>query len=145
MATFKWNEAAATLAANLYTEKKAEDHVAANSEEFLTSIMDAIEAQEKARPVSVRSIRQKLASLKVYVALEESEKPKRETGSKAKKINHVANIAAKIAEKTGTDESACFELFESLQGANTNTLTNLLSFLESGKLLPPEDDGSKGA
>lgn len=144
MAKFTWTERATEIAVARYTEKLVEDKVTANSEPFLTSIMDAIEAQEKARPVSVRSVRQKLASQKVYVALEESEKPKRETTSKAKKINIVASIAEAIASKTGEDESTVFETMKSLEGATALCLKNLLSVLTVNAMLPPEDDGSKG-
>ena len=144
MAKFTWTEKATEIAVSMYTEKLAEDKVAANSEAFLTSIMDAIEEAEKARPVSVRSVRQKLASQKVYVALEESEKPKRETTSKAKKINIVASIAEVIATKTGEDESTVFETMKSLEGATALCLKNLLSVLTANAMLPPEDDGSKG-
>ena len=115
MAKFTWTEKATEIAVSMYVEKQKADKVTANSESFLTSIMDAIEKSEKARPVSVRSVRQKLASLKVYVALEESEKPKRETTSKAKKINIVASIAEVIATKTGEDESTVFEVMKSLE------------------------------
>ena len=144
MAKFTWTEKATEIAVSMYVEKLAEDKVAANSEAFLTSIMDAIEEAEKARPVSVRSVRQKLASQKVYVALEESEKPKRETTSKAKKINIVASIAEVIATKTGEDESTVFETMKSLEGATALCLKNLLSVLTANAMLPPEDDGSKG-
>ena len=144
MAKFTWTEKATEIAVSMYTEKKAEDKITANSEAFLTSIMDAIEVAEKARPVSVRSVRQKLASQKVYVALEESEKPKRETTSKAKKINIVASIAEVIANKTGEDESTVFETMKSLEGATALCLKNLLSVLTVNAMLPPEDDGSNG-
>ena len=144
MAKFTWTEKATEIAVSMYVEKQKEDKVTANSESFLTSIMDAIEEAEKARPVSVRSVRQKLASQKVYVALEESEKPKRETTSKAKKINIVASIAEVIANKTGEDESTVFEVMKSLEGATALCLKNLLSVLTANSLLPPEDDGSKG-
>ena len=144
MAKFTWTEKATEIAVSMYVEKQAEDKVTANSEAFLTSIMDAIEEVEKARPVSVRSVRQKLASQKVYVALEESEKPKRETASKAKKINTVASIAEVIANKTGGDESTVFETMKSLEGATALCLKNLLSVLTDNAMLPPEDDGSKG-
>ena len=144
MAKFTWTEKATEIAVSMYVEKQAEDKVTANSEAFLTSIMDAIEASEKARPVSVRSVRQKLASQKVYVALEESEKPKRETTSKAKKINVVASIAEVIANKTGEDESTVFETVKSLEGATALCLKNLLSVLTVNAMLPPEDDGSNG-
>ena len=144
MAKFTWTEKATEIAVNSYVEKLAEDKVTANSEAFLTYIMDAIEESEKARPVSVRSVRQKLASQKVYVALEESEKPKRETTSKAKKINVVASIAEVIANKTGEDESTVFETMKSLEGATALCLKNLLSVLTANAMLPPEDDGSKG-
>lgn len=144
MAKFTWTEKATEIAVSMYTEKQKEDKVTANSEAFLTSIMDAIEGAEKERPVSVRSVRQKLASQKVYVALEESEKPKRETTSKAKKINVVASIAEVIANKTGEDESTVFEIVKSLEGATALCLKNLLSVLTYNALLSPEDDGSKG-
>lgn len=144
MAKFTWTEKATEIAVSMYTEKQKEDKVTANSEPFLTSIMDAIEGAEKARPVSVRSVRQKLASQRVYVALEESEKPKRETTSKAKKINIVASIAEVIANKTGEDESTVFETVKSLEGATALCLKNLLSVLTANAMLPPEDDGSKG-
>ena len=144
MAKFTWTEKATEIAVSMYVEKQKEDKVTANSEPFLTSIMDAIEVAEKARPVSVRSVRQKLASQKVYVALEESEKPKRETTSKAKKINIVASIAEVIANKTGEDESTVFETVKSLEGATAMCLKNLLSVLTVNAMLPPEDDGSNG-
>lgn len=144
MAKFTWTERATEIAVSMYTEKQKEDKVTANSEAFLTDIMDVIEESEKARPVSVRSVRQKLASQKVYVALEESEKPKRETAGKAKKINIVASIAEVIANKTGEDESTVFEIVKSLEGATALCLKNLLSVLTNNALLPPEDDGSKG-
>lgn len=144
MTKFAWTEKATEIAVSMYKEKQKEDKVTANSEAFLMSIMDAIEKAEKARPVSVRSVRQKLASQKVYVALEESEKPKRETVSKAKKINIVASIAEVIANKTGKDESTVFETMKSLEGATALCLKNLLSVLTDNALLPPEDDGSKG-
>lgn len=144
MAKFTWTEKATEIAVSMYSDKLAEDKVTANSEAFLTSIMDAIEESEKARPVSVRSVRQKLASQKVYVALEESEKPKRETVSKAKKINIVASIAEVIANKTGEDESTVFETVKSLESATALCLKNLLSVLTNNVLLPPEDDGSAG-
>lgn len=144
MAKFTWTEKATEIAVSMYVEKQKADKVTANSEAFLTSIIDAIEVAEKARPVSVRSVRQKLASQKVYVALEESEKPKRETTSKAKKINIVASIAEVIANKTGEDESTVFEIVKSLEGATVLCLKNLLSVLTVNAMLPPEDDGSKG-
>ena len=144
MAKFTWTEKATEIAVSMYVEKQKEDKVTANSEPFLTSIMDAIEVAEKARPVSVRSVRQKLASQKVYVALEESEKPKRETTSKAKKINIVASIAEVIANKTGEDESTVFEIMKSLEGATALCLKNLLSVLTYNAMLAPEDDGSNG-
>ena len=144
MTKFTWTEKATEIAVSMYVEKQAGDKVTANSEAFLTSIMDAIEEAEKARPVSVRSVRQKLASQKVYVALEESEKPKRETVSKAKKINIVAAIAEVIANKTGEDESTVFEIVKSLEGATALCLKNLLSVLTDNAMLPPEDDGSNG-
>ena len=146
MSKFTWNEKTTAFFVAAYTAKlEAEGKVSANSEEFIESIMDEFaQANEGLKPVSVRAVRQKLASEKVYQKLEASEKPKTERQAKGKKINQVARISAIIAEKTGEDEEMIFELFSSLEHASVKTLAQLESVLKDSSLLPPEDDGSTG-
>ena len=146
MSKFTWNEKTTAFFVAAYTAKlESEGKVTANSEEFIESIMDEFaKANEGLKPVSVRAVRQKLASEKVYQKLEASEKPKTERQAKGKKINQVARISAIIAEKTGENEETIFELFSSLENASVKTLAQLESVLKDSSLLPPEDDGSTG-
>lgn len=146
MSKFTWNEKTTAFFVAAYTNKlESEGKVSANSEEFIESIMDEFaQANEGLKPVSVRAVRQKLASEKVYQKLEASEKPKTERQAKGKKINQVARISAIIAEKTGENEETIFELFSSLENASVKTLAQLESVLKDSALLPPEDDGSAG-
>ena len=146
MSKFTWNEKTTAFFVAAYTAKlESEGKVTANSEEFIESIMNEFaQANEGLKPVSVRAVRQKLASEKVYQKLEASEKPKTERQAKGKKINQVARISAIIAEKTGENEETIFELFSSLENASVKTLAQLESVLKDSSLLPPEDDGSTG-
>lgn len=132
---FAWNEKTAAFFVAAYTAKLEEDKIAANSEEFLSSLMEQFAgANNGLKPVSVRSVRQKLAAEKVYVKLEAAEKPKTPRQAKGKKINQVAAIAALIAAITGEEEETIFSAFESLENANVNTLLHLESVLKSQKL-----------
>lgn len=143
-AKFSWNEKTSAFFIDGYTAKLEEDKIAANSEEFLTSLMEQFaSANNGLKPVSVRSVRQKLASEKVYVKLEASEKPKTERASKGKKINQVAKIAEILAAKTGEDEEMIFEVFHSLENATAKCLSQLQSVLVDNALII-EDDGSSG-
>lgn len=143
---FSWNEKTTAFFVAGYTAcLEKEGKALANSEEFITSLMKLYaEKHEGAMPVSVRSVRQKLASEKVYQKLEASERPKTERASKGKKINQVAKIAEIIAAKTGEDEEIIFEVFHSLENATAKCLSQLQSVLTDSSLLPPEDDGSTG-
>ena len=132
---FTWNEKTAAFFVAAYLAKLEEDKIAANSEEFLSSLMDEFALGNNGlKPVSVRSVRQKLAAEKVYVKLEAAEKPKTPRQAKGKKINQVAAIAAAIAAITGEEEETIFSAFESLENANVNTLLHLESVLKSKKL-----------
>jgi hypothetical protein len=132
---FAWNEKTAAFFVAAYVAKLEEDKIAANSEEFLTSLMTQFAAENDGlQPVSVRSVRQKLAAEKVYVKLEAAEKPKTPRQAKGKKINQVAAIAAAIAAITGEEEETIFSAFESLENANVSTLLHLESVLKSKKL-----------
>ena len=145
MTKFAWNEKTAAFFVDAYTAKLAEDKIAANSEEFLQGLMEQFaSANNGLKPVSVRSVRQKLASEKVYVKLEANEKPKTERASKGKKINKVAKLAEIIAKKTEIDESEIFDAIGSVENATVKCLDQLISLFESGVLLAPEDDGSAG-
>lgn len=145
-AKFAWNEKNAAFFVDAYIAKlEAEGKVAANSSDFLSSLMDQFaEENNGLQPVSVRSVQQKLAAEKVYQKLEANEKPKTPRQAKGKKINQVAKIAEIIAKKTGEDEEHVFELFSSLENATAKCLAQLQSVLVDGKLLPVEDDGSQG-
>ena len=143
-AKFAWNEKTAAFFVDAYIAKlgagSLEEKTAANSEEFLLSVMaDFAAANNGLQPVSVRSVRQKLASEKVYVKMEAAEKPKTPRQAKGKKINQVAAIAALIAVITGVDEETIFSEFESLENANVKTLLHLESVLKSQKLAVIED------
>ena len=132
---FAWNEKTAAFFVDAYIAKLEEDKIAANSEEFLASLMDEFALGNNGlKPVSVRSVRQKLAAEKVYVKLEAAEKPKTPRQAKGKKINQVAAIVAVIAAITGEDEETAFSAFESLENANVSTLLHLESVLKSQKL-----------
>ena len=146
MSKFTWDEKTTAFFVAGYTScLEKEGKALANSEEFITSLMKLYaEKHEGVMPVSVRSVRQKLASEKVYQKLEASEKPKTERQAKGKKINQVARISSIIAEKTGEGEEMIFELFSSLEHASVKTLAQLESVLKDSSLLPPEDDGSAG-
>jgi len=142
---FAWNEKTAAFFVTAYVAKLEEDKIAANSEEFLSSLMTQFaEENDGLQPVSVRSVRQKLAAEKVYVKLEANEKPKTERASKGKKINKVAKLAEIIAKKTDIDESEIFDAIGSVENATVKCLDQLISLFESGVLLAPEDDGSAG-
>lgn len=144
-AKFAWNEKNTAFFVDAYTAKLGEDKIAANSEEFLTSLMEQFaSANNGLQPVSVRSVRQKLASEKVYVKLEANEKPKTPRQAKGKKINQVAKLAEIIAKKTEIDESEIFDAIGSVENATVKCLDQLISLFESGALLAPEDDGSSG-
>ena len=141
---FAWNEKNAAFFVDAYIAKlgegSLEEKTAANSEEFLLSVMaDFAAANNGLQPVSVRSVRQKLASEKVYVKMEAAEKPKTPRQAKGKKINQVAAIAALIAAITGVDEETIFSEFESLENANVKTLLHLESVLKYQKLAVIED------
>ena len=144
MTKFAWNpETTAFFVAGYTTCLEKEGKALANSEEFITSLMKLYaEKHEGVMPVSVRSVRQKLASEKIYQKEDPSEKAKAARPAKGKKINQVAKIAEAIAKITGEDESHVFEVFASLEGATVKCLAQLLSVLDTGKLLPEEDDGS---
>lgn len=149
MSKFSWNEKSTAFFVNAYIaalgSSTLEEKINANSEEFITSLMQQYAAEnEGAIPVSVRSVRQKLAAEKVYVKLEANEKPKTERASKGKKINKVAKLAEIIAEKTEIDESEIFDAIGSVENATVKCLDQLISLFESGVLLAPEDDGSSG-
>lgn len=132
---FTWNEKTAAFFVDAYLAKLEEDKIAANSEEFLSSLMEQFaSANNGLKPVSVRSVRQKLAAEKVYIKLEAAEKPKTPRQAKGKKINQVAAIAAVIAAITGEEEETVFAAFESLENANVNTLLHLESVLKNQKL-----------
>ena len=142
---FAWNEKTAAFFVAAYLAKLEEDKIAANSEEFITSLMKQFAAENDGlTPVSVRSVRQKLASEKVYVKLEAAEKPKTQRQAKGKKINQVAKLAEIIANKTGIDESEIFDAIGSVENATVKCLDQLISLFGSGVLLAPEDDGSSG-
>lgn len=144
-AKFAWNEKSAAFFVAAYTNKLEEDKIAANSEEFLQGLMEKFALENDGlKPVSVRSVRQKLASEKVYQKLEASERPKTERASKGKKINKVAKLAEIIAKKTEIDESEIFDAIGSVENATVKCLDQLISLFESGVLLAPEDDGSAG-
>ncbi len=142
---FAWNEKNAAFFVAAYTEKlEKEGKVAANSSEFLSSLMDQFALENNGlQPVSVRSVQQKLAAEKVYQKLEASEKPKTPRQAKGKKINQVAKIAEIIAAKTGDDEETIFEVFHSLENATAKCLAQLQSVLTDNALIV-EDDGSQG-
>ena len=145
MSKFTWNEKTTAFFVAAYTAKlESEGKVSANSEEFIESIMDEFaQANAGLKPVSVRAVRQKLASEKVYQKLEASEKPKTERQAKGKKINQVAKIAEILAAKTGEDEEMIFEVFHSLENATAKCLAQLQSVLTDNALIV-EDDGSHG-
>ena len=145
MSKFTWNEKTTAFFVAGYTAcLEKESKVLANSEEFITSLMKLYgEKHEGIMPISVRSVRQKLASEKVYIKLEANEKPKQERASKGKKINKVAQLVELIAKQKGLDESELFEVLGSLENATVSCLDQLLSILGTGKLLI-EDDGSNG-
>ena len=149
MSKFAWNDKTTEFFVNAYLAAlgagSVEEKAHANSEEFITGLMDEFAAaNDGMKPVSVRSVRQKLASEKVYVKLEAGEKPKTERVSKGKKINAVAKLAEVIAAKTSLDESEVFEVIGSVENANARCIQQLISLFETGKLLPAEDDGSNG-
>ena len=144
-AKFSWNEKTAAFFVAAYTAKlETEGKVAANSSDFLTSLIKQYaEENNGLQPVSVRSVQQKLAAEKVYQKLEASERPKTERASKGKKINQVAKIAEILAAKTGEDEEMIFEVFHSLENATAKCLAQLQSVLVDNALIV-EDDGSAG-
>ena len=144
-AKFSWNEKSTAFFVAAYTAKlESEGKVAANSSDFLTSLIKQFaEENNGSQPVSVRSVQQKLAAEKVYQKLEASERPKTERASKGKKINQVARISSIIAEKTGEDEETIFEIFHSLENATAKCLAQLQSVLADNALIV-EDDGSAG-
>ena len=145
-AKFSWNEKNTAFFAAAYISKlEAEGKVAANSSDFLNSLIKQFaEENNGLQPVSVRSVQQKLASEKVYQKLEASERPKTERASKGKKINQVAKIAEIIAAKIGDDdEEKIFEIFHSLENATAKCLAQLQSVLLDNALIV-EDDGSQG-
>ena len=144
-AKFSWNEKNTAFFVAAYTKKlEAEGKVAANSSDFLTSLIrQYAEENNGLQPVSVRSVQQKLAAEKVYQKLEASDRPKTERASKGKKINQVAKIAEIIAVKTGEDEEMIFDIFHSLENATAKCLSQLQSVLTDNALIV-EDDGSAG-
>ena len=144
-AKFAWNEKNAAFFVAAYTKKlEAEGKVAANSSDFLTSLIKQYaEENNGLQPVSIRSVQQKLAAEKVYQKLEASERPKTERASKGKKINQVAKMAEIIAAKTGENEEMIFEVFHSLENATAKCLSQLQSVLTNNALIV-EDDGSQG-
>ena len=144
-AKFSWNEKNTAFFVAGYTNKlETEGKVAANSSDFLTSLIKQYaEENNGLQPVSVRSVQQKLAAEKVYQKLEASERPKTERASKGKKINQVAKIAEILASKTGEDEERIFEIFHSLENATAKCLSQLQSVLVDNALIV-EDDGSNG-
>ena len=145
-AKFSWNEKNTAFFVAGYTNKlETEGKVAANSSDFLTSLIKQFaEENNGLQPVSVRSVQQKLAAEKVYQKLEASERPKTERASKGKKINQVAKIAEIIAAKIGDDdEEKIFEIFHSLENATAKCLAQLQSVLLDNALIV-EDDGSQG-
>ena len=144
-AKFSWNTENTAFFVAAYTAKlESEGKVAANSSDFLTSLIKQYaEENNGLQPVSVRSVQQKLASEKVYQKLEASERTKTERASKGKKINQVAKIAEILAAKTGEDEEMIFEVFHSLENATAKCLAQLQSVLVDNALIV-EDDGSAG-
>ena len=144
-AKFSWNEKSTAFFVAAYTAKlEAEGKIAANSSDFLTSLIQQFaEENNGLQPVSVRSVQQKLAAEKVYQKLEANEKPKTERASKGKKINQVAKIEEILAKKTGEDEEMIFEVFHSLENATAKCLAQLQSVLVDNALIV-EDDGSAG-
>ena len=144
-AKFSWNEKNTAFFVAGYTNKlETEGKIAANSSDFLTSLIKQFaEENNGLQPVSVRSVQQKLAAEKVYQKLEASERTKTERASKGKKINQVAKIAEILAAKTGEDEEMIFEVFHSLENATAKCLAQLQSVLVDNALIV-EDDGSHG-
>ena len=148
MSKFTWNESTTDFFVSAYTKALGsgtiEEKTLANSDEFITEIMELFASKNDGlKPVSVRSVRQKLASEKVYVKLEANEKPKQERASKGKKINKVAQLVELIAKQKELDESELFEVLGSLENVTVSCLDQLLSILGTGKILV-EDDGSNG-
>ena len=78
-AKFSWNEKNTAFFVAGYTNKlETEGKIAANSSDFLTSLIKQFaEENNGLQPVSVRSVQQKLASEKVYQKLEASEKDRK--------------------------------------------------------------------
>ena len=148
MSKFTWNESTTAFFVTAYTKALGsgtiEEKALANSDEFITEIMELFASKNDGlKPVSVRSVRQKLASEKVYIKLEANEKPKQERVSKGKKINKVAQLVELIAKQKELDESELFEVLGSLENVTVSCLDQLLSILGTGRILV-EDDGSKG-
>lgn len=148
MTKFTWNEKTTAFFVDAYIAKlgegSLEEKTIANSEEFITELMTKFAADNAGlMPVSVRSVRQKLASEKVYIKLEENERPKTPRQAKGKKINKVAQLVELIAAQKGLDESKLFEVLGSLENVTVSCLDQLLSILGTGKILV-EDDGSNG-
>ena len=149
MSKFAWNDKTTEFFVKAYLAAlgagTVEEKAHANSEEFITATMEEFAASNDGlKPVSVRSVRQKLASEKVYVKLEVGEKPKTERVPRGKKINAVAKLAEVISKLHGLDESEVFDAILSVENANARCIQQLISLFEAGTLLPPEDDGSKG-
>ena len=148
MSKFTWNDKTTAFFVDAYVTAlgsgTVEEKAHANSEAFITELMDQYAAKNDGlKPVSVRSVRQKLASEKVYIKLEANEKPKQERVSKGKKINKVAQLVELIAKQKDLDESELFEVLGSLENVTVACLDQLLSILGTGKILV-EDDGSNG-
>ena len=148
MSKFTWNESTTDFFVAAYTKALGsgtiEEKTFANSEAFITDLMELFAIKNNGlKPVSVRSVRQKLASEKVYIKLEANEKPKQERVSKGKKINKVAQLVELIAKQKELDESELFEVLGSLENVTVSCLDQLLSILGTGKILV-EDDGSHG-
>lgn len=128
---FKWDEKNTEVAIAAYQEKLAVDQQTANSDAFLLQLAQTVGAP------SARSVRQKLASQKVYI---KSDAPKASAtgGSRQKKAILADLIASKIAEKDQTLGDSVQDVFASLENAGRPALLALIAFL-NGRPMGNED------
>lgn len=130
---FKWNEENTITVVNAYLAKLHEaGAVQANNAVFLTELAESVGA------VSARSVRQKLASQKVYEKAEESAKAEKAPVTRQKKVILASLICDAIVANDDSLGDAAADIFASLEHAGRPALLALLAFV-SGRPMGNED------
>lgn len=131
-AAFKWNDENSEVIRAAYVATVDKDGIeVANTTVYLTELAEQVGA------ASARSVRQKLAQMKVYIKGEGKTSTSGPT-SRMKKVILASLIADEIEKQDDTVGDAKEEIFASLEHAGRPALIALLAFLQ-GRPIGNED------